>query len=71
MKIVYNIGMETSYRQFFFDLKGKLLTGQITYEKSIELAQPVLNEMNIKGETIAKKHGRKYRKLTYISVLRG
>ena len=63
--------METTYRQFFFDLKGKLLTGQITYEQSITLAQPVLNEMNIKGEAIARKHNRKYRKLTYISVLRG
>jgi hypothetical protein len=63
--------METLYSQFFFDLKGKLLTKQVTYEQSIVLAQPVLNEMNIKGEAIAKKHHRKYRRLTYISVLRG
>lgn len=63
--------METNYKQFFFDLKGKLLTKQITYEQSIQMAQPVLDEMNKKGVEIAKKHNRKYRKLTYISVLRG
>jgi hypothetical protein len=63
--------METTYRQFFFNLRGKLLTGQVTYDQAIELAQPVLDEMNKKGETIAKKYGRKYRKISYVSVLRG
>lgn len=63
--------MKTLYRQFFFNLKGKLLSGQVTYEQSIELAKPVLDKMNKKGMEIAKKHNRKYRKLTYISVLRG
>jgi hypothetical protein len=61
--------MET-YKQFFFDLRGKLLTGQITYDEAIELAKPVLDEMNAKGEMIAKKHGKKYRKITHITVLR-
>jgi hypothetical protein len=63
--------METTYRQFFFDLRGKLLTGMVTYDQAIEIAQPVLNEMNAKGEMIAKKHGKKYRKISYVSVLRG
>ena len=62
--------METSYKQFFFDLRGKLLTGQVTYDEAIKIAQPVLDEMNKKGEMIAKKHGKKYRKITYISVFR-
>jgi hypothetical protein len=63
--------METTYRQFFFDLRGKLLTGQVTYDQAIEIAQSVLDEMNKKGEVIAKKYGRKYRKISYVSVLRG
>jgi hypothetical protein len=63
--------METTYRQFFFDLRGRLLTSQVTYDQAIEIAQPVLDEMNKKGEVIAKKYGRKYRKISYVSVLRG
>lgn len=63
--------METTYRQFFFNLRGKLLIGQITYDQAIEMAKPVLDEMNTKGEAIAKKYGRKYRKISYVSVLRG
>ena len=50
--------METSYKQFFFNLKGKLLTGQVTYDQAIEIAQPVLDEMNKKDEMIAKSMGR-------------
>jgi hypothetical protein len=63
--------METTYKQFFFDLKGRLLTGQVTYDQAIEIAQPILDEMNKKGEMIAKKYGKKYRKITYITVLKG
>jgi hypothetical protein len=63
--------METSYKQFFFDLRGKLLTGQVTYDEAIKIVQPVLDEMNKKGELIAKKYDRKYRKVSYITVLKG
>jgi hypothetical protein len=65
--------METTveYRQFFFDLRGKLLTSQITYEQALEMAKPVLVEYNKKGEAIAKKYGKKYRKITPRAILRG
>ena len=63
--------METTYRQFFFDLRGKLLTSQITYDQALELAKPILVEMNKKGEIIAKKHGKKYRKISPRMILRG
>lgn len=62
--------METKYRQFFFDLRGKLLSGLITYEKAKEEAKPILEEMNKKVAEIAKKHNRKPRFFDLTGFLR-
>ena len=62
--------MNTDYRQFFFDLRGKYLAGIISYDEAKELAKPILEEMNIKGKEIAKKYGKKFIKFTLTGFMR-
>ena len=62
--------MKATYQQFFFDLRGKLITGQVTYDEAKELAKPILEEMNIQGAMIAKKHGKHFTKFSYEKIMR-
>jgi hypothetical protein len=62
--------MKAIYQQFFFDLRGKLITGQVTYDEAKELAKPVLDEMNVQGTMIAKKHGKHFTKFSYEKIMR-
>jgi hypothetical protein len=62
--------MEAKYQQFFFDLRGKLLSGLLSYDEAKNLARPILDEMNIKGAMIAKKHGKHFTKFSYEKIIR-
>jgi hypothetical protein len=62
--------METIYQKFFFDLRGKLLSGLVSYDEAKSLAKPILDEMNIKGAMIAKKHGKHFTKFSYEKIMR-
>lgn len=47
-----------------------MLFGKITVEEAREEAEPVINEMNVRGEEVAKRFGKKYRPLTFAYLMR-
>jgi hypothetical protein len=62
--------MNTEYQQFFFDLRGKLLTGQITQEYAEQKAAPVIERMNVEAKVIAKRHGKRFKGFSFASLIR-
>ena len=58
------------YRQKILEIRSDFLRGKITYEQAKAKVLPFLEEMNIKGAKIAKKFGKKYKKLTFGYVFR-
>lgn len=52
------------------EIKMLLISGNITYENAEKIAAQYINELNIKGETIAKKYGRKFVKTTFSQQMR-
>ena len=62
--------MEMKYQAFFFDLRGKMLSGQVTYDEARKLAFPVINEMNEAAAMIAKKFHKKPIKFNFAHLTR-
>ena len=58
------------YRNKILKIRSDMQHGNITIDEAKVLAQPLLDEMNAKGEKIAKEHGRKFRKFTFGYVMR-
>jgi hypothetical protein len=58
------------YRQFFYDLRGKLLTGQVTQEYAEQEAAPVIEKMNIEAKAIAKRNGKRFKGFSFASLIR-
>ena len=46
------------------------MTGQITYYQAKEKAQPIIDEMNIKGKEIAKKYNQRFKPFTFSYLMR-
>jgi hypothetical protein len=40
----------------------------ISYDKAKELAKPIIDEMNRRGELIAKKHGKRFKRFTFLGL---
>ena len=59
-----------NYRSQILKIRSDYLHGKITIDQAKELVQPLLDEMNKKGEVIAKEHGKRYKKLTFGYVFR-
>ena len=57
-------------RKALYEIKMKLLTGLISYEQAKELSAEHINALNIRGERIAMKHGRKFVKTTFSQQMR-
>lgn len=58
------------YRTQIQKIRGAYQRGEITLEQAQSYVEPLLKEMNRKGEVIAKKFGKKYKKLTFSYVFR-
>ncbi len=58
------------HKQEMDNIKGWLLSGAITYEQAERMAKTHLQAMNEKGAEIAKRHGMKYRKITFSGFMR-
>ncbi len=58
------------YRSKILDIRSDYLRGKITLDEAKSLVLPLLNEMNIRGEKIAKEFGKKFNKLTFGYVFR-
>lgn len=65
---VYNLNME--YRAQIEKIRAAFLRGELTLEEAESYVQPILDEMNVKGAKVAKKFGKKYKKLTFSYVFR-
>lgn len=57
-------------RENLYRIKMLLVTGNITYEQAKEEAKPFIDELNEKGQEIAKKYGRKFVKTTFSQQMR-
>lgn len=62
--------MAIDYRTQIKKIRGAYQRGEISLEEAEAYVLPMLEEMNKKGEKIAKKFGRKYKKLTFSYVFR-
>lgn len=58
------------YRATIESIRHASLRGDISYEEAKARVQPLLDEMNAKGEKIAKEYGKRYKKLTFGYVFR-
>jgi hypothetical protein len=58
------------YRTRIQEIRGAFLRGELTYDQAKETAQPLIDEMNVKAEAIAKEHGQKFRKFTFNGIMR-
>ena len=52
------------------DIRQQFLRGELTFSRAKDKVLALLEEMNAKGEKIAKKFGRKYKKITFTTVFR-
>ncbi len=62
--------MEGKYKQFFFDLRGRLLAGIIDYDTAKMEARSVIDEMNDEGRRIAKKYGKRFKSFSFANLVR-
>lgn len=58
------------YRAQIQAIRARFLRGEITFDEAKAEVEPLLAEMNKKGAAIAKKFGKKYKKLTFGYVFR-
>ena len=59
-----------NYRAKIDEIKYLLYTRQITYYQAKEKAQPIIDEMNIKGKEIAKKYNQRFKPFTFSYLMR-
>jgi hypothetical protein len=57
-------------RAQLFNIRGRLLTGALTYDQAQSEAAPVIEAMNIQGKAIAKKHGKRFTAFTFSQFMR-
>jgi hypothetical protein len=62
--------MNLKNRQFFFDLRGRLLAGIVSQEDAEREALPVIEKMNMQGKAIAKKHGKQFHPFSFAALVR-
>jgi hypothetical protein len=58
------------YKGRIFDIRGRLLSGVITYDKALAEAAPIIESMNIQAKAIAKKHGKQFKGFTFSGLMR-
>jgi hypothetical protein len=58
------------YKERIFDIRGKLLTGALTYNQAVIETTQLIEAMNAQGKAIAKKHGKRFSGFTFSSLMR-
>ncbi len=58
------------YRMKLDEIKFLFMTGQMTYYQAKEKAQPIIDEMNIKGKEISKKYNQRFKPFTFSYLMR-
>lgn len=49
---------------------ARFKTNEITYDQCREQLKPIIDQMNVKGAEIAKKHGVKFHKFNVVGMMR-
>ncbi len=62
--------LPTNHRPFILEVRRAFLRGDITLDEAKERLRPVLEDMNKRGEKIAKEFGKKFRKFTFGYIFR-
>jgi hypothetical protein len=58
------------YKERIFDIRGRLLSGVITYDKALAESALIIESMNIQAKAIAKKHGKRFKGFTFSGLMR-
>ena len=53
-----------------YEIRAKLKTGQISFDEAKALALPLIKEMEIKAEKVAKEFGKKPPRFNFIGLMR-
>lgn len=59
-----------NYRNKIQTIRLEMLHGIISYNEAKIKAKPIIDEMNKKGFEIAKKHGKRFTRFTFINLMR-
>jgi len=66
-----DLAIAAANRQALAEIKRRYDTGEISREEAKELAQPIIDRVNQRAATIAKKYGKaKYIVLDFVSSMR-
>ena len=57
-------------REMIFDIRGRLLIGAISYDQAQNESAPYIEAMNAQAKAIAKKHGKRFTRFTFSSLMR-
>lgn len=57
-------------REELLPIKMAFISGEISYEEARNKCQPIIDNFNQKAKEIAKKHGRKFKNLTFTGLFR-
>lgn len=52
------------------EIRAKLLGGLLSYEEAQKDAEPYIQRMNRRGAEVAREYGRRFRPLTFASLMR-
>lgn len=52
------------------EIRGALVHGELSYDEAQVKARPIIDEMNRRGQEVAKKYGKSFRPFTFASLMR-
>ena len=62
--------MKENYRAQIESIRSEFLHGHITLDEAKTKVEPILKEMNDRGEKLAKEFGMKFKKFTFSYIFR-
>lgn len=62
--------MNTEYRQYFFDLRGRILSGQISMDNAEQEAKSVIEKMDAKAKAISKRYHKRFAGFSFAALVR-
>jgi hypothetical protein len=57
-------------REYFFDLRGRILAGVISMDDAEWESMPRIRDMNARARAIAKKHGKRFGGFSFAALVR-
>jgi hypothetical protein len=63
-------GGDMDDRAKIFNIRGRLLTGALTYDEAKAEVSPIIEAMNKRARDIARKHGKRFIGFTFSGLMR-